>query len=63
MESTNITVNNGATITGNSALLRVLDPPAGTVVNLTASHASLFGDIFADPASQTTVNLTDGSTY
>ena len=58
----NITVNNGATVTGNTALLRVLDPPGGTVANLTASHASLFGDIFADPASQTTVNLTAGST-
>jgi outer membrane autotransporter protein len=58
---TNITINNGATVTGNTALLRVLDPPAGTVVNLNASHASLFGDIFADPASQTTVNLTDAS--
>jgi hypothetical protein len=56
---TNITVNNGATVTGNTALLRVLDPPA--VVNLNASHASLFGDIFADPASQTAVNLTGGS--
>src|SRR5271157_3776931 len=59
---TNITVNNGATVTGTTALLRVLDPPGGTVANLTASHASLFGDIFADPASQTTVNLTDAST-
>src|SRR5215472_13053502 len=58
----NITVNNGATVTGTTALLRVLDPPDGTVANLTASHASLFGDIFADPASQTTVNLTAGST-
>src|SRR5271166_3439433 len=59
---TNITVNNGAAVTGTTALLRVLDPPGGTVANLTASHASLFGDIFADPASQTTVNLTDAST-
>jgi outer membrane autotransporter protein len=58
----NITVNNGATVTGTTALLRVLDPPGGTVANLTASHASLSGDIFADPASQTTVNLTAGST-
>jgi outer membrane autotransporter protein len=57
----NITVNNGATVTGNTALLRVLDPPGGTVVNLNASHASLLGDIFADPASQTAVNLTDAS--
>ena len=60
--ATNITVSNGATVTGNSSLLRVLDPPGETVANLTASHASLFGDIFADPASQTTVNLTDAST-
>ncbi len=59
--ATNITVSNGATITGNSALLRVLDPPAETAVNFTASHASLFGDIFADPASQTTVNLIDST--
>jgi outer membrane autotransporter protein len=59
--ATNITVTNGATIMGNSALLRVLDPATETVVNFTASHASLFGDIFADPASQTTVNLTDGT--
>jgi outer membrane autotransporter protein len=60
--ATNITVNNGATVTGTTALLRVLDPPGGTVANLTASHASLVGDIVADPASQTTVNLTNGST-
>ena len=59
--ATNITVSNGATVTGNSALLRVLDPPAETLVNFTASHASLFGDIFADPASQTTVNLIDST--
>src|SRR5271157_1687554 len=59
---TNITVNNGATVTGTTALFRVLDPPGGTAANLTASHASLFGDIFADSASQTTVNLTDAST-
>jgi outer membrane autotransporter protein len=59
--ATNITVSNGATVTGNSALLRVLDPPAETVVNFTASRASLFGDIFADPASQMTVNLTDST--
>ena len=58
---TNISVINGATVTGNTALLRVLDPPAATVVNLNASHASLFGDIFADPASQTAVNLTNAS--
>src|SRR5271166_1128974 len=58
---TNITVNNGATVTVNTALLRVLDPPGGTAANLTASHASLFGDICADPASQTTVNLTASS--
>jgi autotransporter family porin len=58
---TNIAVNNGATVTGNSALLRVLDPPLDTVVNFNASHASLFGDIFADPASQTTVNLTNST--
>jgi outer membrane autotransporter protein len=58
---TNITVNNGATVTGNTALLRVLDPPGGTTVNLAASHASLTGDIFADPASQTIVNLTASS--
>ena len=57
--ATNITVDSGATITGNSALLRVLDQSGETVVNLTASRASLLGDIFADPASQTTVNLTD----
>jgi len=54
-------VNNGATVTGNTALLRVLDPPVDTVVDFNASHASLFGDIFADPASQTTVNLTDNT--
>jgi hypothetical protein len=60
--ATNITVSNGATVMGNTALLRVLDPPGETVVNFTASHANLFGDIFADPASQTTVNLTDAST-
>ena len=58
---TNITVSDGATIRGNSALLRVLDPTPETVVNFTASHASLFGDIFAAPASQTTVNLTNGT--
>src|SRR3981081_1340683 len=57
----NITVSNGATVTGNSALLRVLDPPSATIVNFNASHASLSGDIFADQASQTTVNLTDSS--
>jgi outer membrane autotransporter protein len=56
-----ITVGNGATVTGNTALLRVLDPPADTVVDFNARHASLFGDIFADPASQTTVNLTDNT--
>jgi outer membrane autotransporter protein len=55
----NIIVGNGATVTGNSALLRVLDPASATIVNFNASHANLFGDIFADPASQTTVNLTD----
>ena len=59
--ATNITVSNGASVTGNSALLRVLDPPAETLVNFTANHASLFGDIFADPASQTTVNLIDST--
>ncbi|MFZ0505795.1 MAG: autotransporter outer membrane beta-barrel domain-containing protein, partial [Chthoniobacterales bacterium] len=59
--ATNITVNNGATVRGNSSLLRVLDPTGQTVVNFTASHASLFGDIFADPASQTTVDLADGT--
>jgi outer membrane autotransporter protein len=59
--ATNITVSNGATVTGNSSLLRVLDPPPETVVNFTASHASLFGDIFADSASQTTVTLTDST--
>jgi outer membrane autotransporter protein len=57
----NITVSNSATVTGNSALLRVLDPQSPTVVHFNANHASLFGDIFADPASQTTVNLTDGT--
>jgi outer membrane autotransporter protein len=57
----NITVSNSATVTGNSALLRVLDPASATIVNFNASHASLFGDIFADPASQTTVNLTDST--
>ena len=57
----NITVINSATVTGNSALLRVLDPASATIVNFNASHASLFGDIFADPASQTTVNLTDST--
>jgi hypothetical protein len=55
--ATNITVSNGATIRGNSALLRVLDSPAETMVNFTANNANLFGDIFADPTSQTTVNL------
>jgi outer membrane autotransporter protein len=59
--ATNITVSDGATVRGNSALLRVLDPTTETVVNFTASHASLFGDIFADPVSKTTVNLTDGT--
>ena len=59
--ATNIAVSNGATVTGNSALLRVLDSTGETVVNLTASHASLLGDIFADSASQTTVNLTDST--
>jgi hypothetical protein len=58
---TKITLSNGATVTGNSALLRVLDPPAETAVNFTANHASLFGDIFADSASQTMVNLTDST--
>jgi outer membrane autotransporter protein len=58
---TNITVNNGATVTGTTALLRVLDPPTDTVVNLNASHASLNGDIFADPVSRTAVNLTNSS--
>ena len=57
----NISVSNSATVTGNSALLRVLDPASATIVNFNASHASLFGDIFADPASQTTVNLTDST--
>ncbi|HEY4781694.1 MAG TPA: autotransporter outer membrane beta-barrel domain-containing protein [Chthoniobacterales bacterium] len=57
----NITVSNSATVTGNSALLRVLDPASATIVNFNASHASLFGDIFAEPASQTTVNLTDST--
>ena len=57
----NITVTNSATVTGNSALLRVLDPALATIVNFNASHASLFGDIFADPASQTRVNLTDST--
>ena len=57
----NITVSNNATVTANSALLRVLDPASATIVNFNASHASLFGDIFADPASQTTVNLTDST--
>jgi outer membrane autotransporter protein len=59
--ATDIVVSNGATVRGNSALLRVLGPTPETVVNFTARHASLFGDIFADPASQTTVNLTDGT--
>jgi hypothetical protein len=59
--ATIINLNSGANVIGNSALLRVLDPPTATVVNLEASHASLFGDIFADPASQTTVNLTNSS--
>jgi outer membrane autotransporter protein len=59
--ATNITVSNGAVVTGNTALLRVLDPPAETVVNFTASRASLVGDIFADSASQTTVNLTNST--
>jgi outer membrane autotransporter protein len=59
--ATNINVSNGATVTGNSALLRVLDSPAETVVNLTASHGNLFGDLFSDSASQTTVNLTEST--
>jgi outer membrane autotransporter protein len=59
--ATNITVNGGATVTGDSALLRVLDQSGETVVNLTGSRASLLGDIFADPASRTTVDLTDSS--
>jgi len=57
--ATNIVINNGATIMGNSALLRVLNP--GTVVNFQASNASLTGDIFADPGSQTRVSLTNGT--
>jgi outer membrane autotransporter protein len=57
--ATNIIINNGATIMGNSALLRVLNP--GTVVNFQASNASLTGDILADPGSQTTVSLTNGT--
>jgi len=57
----NITVTNSATVTGNSALLRVLDPASATIVNFNASHASLFGDIFADPASKTVFNLTNSS--
>jgi outer membrane autotransporter protein len=56
---TNIILSYGATVMGNSALLRVLDSPSETAVNLTASHANLFGDLFADSASQTTVNLTN----
>jgi outer membrane autotransporter protein len=55
----NITVSNNVTVTGNRALLRVLDP--ASEVNFNASHASIFGDIFADPASQTRVNLTDST--
>jgi outer membrane autotransporter protein len=57
----NITVGNSATITGNSSLLRVLDPQSPTAVNFNANHASLFGDIFADPASKTAFTLTNGS--
>jgi outer membrane autotransporter protein len=57
--ATNIVVNGGATIMGNSSLLRVLNP--GTVVNFQASNASLTGDIFADPGSQTRVSLTNGT--
>jgi outer membrane autotransporter protein len=57
--ATNINIGSGATVTGNSAFLRVLDQSRETVVNMTASRASLLGDIFADPASQTAVNLTD----
>jgi outer membrane autotransporter protein len=57
----NITVNHSATVTGNRALLRVLDPLSPTVVNFNANHASLFGDIFADPASKTAFNLTNRS--
>jgi outer membrane autotransporter protein len=57
----NIIVSNGATVTGNSALLRVLDPLSPTVVHFTANHASLFGDIFAEPASITAFNLTNAS--
>lgn len=56
---TNIIVNNGATIMGNRSLLRVLDP--GTVVNFQASHASLSGDIFADPGSRTSISLMNGT--
>jgi hypothetical protein len=33
----NITVSNSATVTGNSALLRVLDPQSPTIVNFNAS--------------------------
>ncbi len=58
---TNITVNGGATVAGNSSLLRVLDPPSATVVNFDASHATLVGDIFTDPGTQTTVNLANSS--
>jgi outer membrane autotransporter protein len=57
--ATNIDVVNGANIMGNSSLLRVVDP--GTVVDFQASNATLTGNIFANPASQTTVNLTNGT--
>lgn len=56
---TNITVSNGATITGNSALLRVLG--SGTAVNFQAGQANLTGDIFADPGSRTSISLMNGT--
>jgi outer membrane autotransporter protein len=56
-----ITVNHSATVTGNRALLRVLDPLSPAVVNFNANHANLFGDIFADQTSKTTFNLTNSS--
>src|SRR5260221_4063559 len=61
--ATNINVCNGATRTGKNALFRVLHPTTQKTAKFTASHASLFGDIFADPASQTTVNLTNGTVF
>ncbi|MBV9276508.1 MAG: autotransporter outer membrane beta-barrel domain-containing protein, partial [Verrucomicrobia bacterium] len=58
---TNIIVDNGVTIMGNSSLLRVLG--TDTVVNFQASNATLIGDILAAPASQLTVSLANGTVF